>query len=158
AGTPTHPGETIDIDEEDRDEREMVEIAHLGSRSVQAERRELAALIARIDELLRKEDLAISKWPPLEEKVLKPNGIVPGGNEQLVVFTEYADTAEWLTERFRLHGYAAEMYSGRQSHEERERIRAAFAAGEFQVIVSTDAGNEGIDLQTARVLVNWDIP
>ena len=30
--------------------------------------------------------------------------------------------------------------------------------GRFEVIVSTDAGNEGIDLQAAHVLVNWDIP
>ena len=30
--------------------------------------------------------------------------------------------------------------------------------GDFQVIVTTDAGNEGIDLQAAHVLVNYDIP
>jgi helicase-like protein/uncharacterized protein DUF3883 len=29
---------------------------------------------------------------------------------------------------------------------------------EFQIIVTTDAGNEGIDLQAAHVLVNYDIP
>ena len=27
-----------------------------------------------------------------------------------------------------------------------------------EVLISTDAGNEGIDLQSAHVLVNWDIP
>ena len=40
----------------------------------------------------------------------------------------------------------------------RDDIRDAFARGDFQILVSTDAGNEGIDLQTAHVLVNWDIP
>ena len=30
--------------------------------------------------------------------------------------------------------------------------------GRFEVIVSTDAGNEGNDLQVANVLFNWDIP
>src|SRR5438045_8360415 len=30
--------------------------------------------------------------------------------------------------------------------------------GESRVIVTTDAGNEGIDLLAAHVLVNWDIP
>jgi superfamily II DNA/RNA helicase len=30
--------------------------------------------------------------------------------------------------------------------------------GDFQIIVTTDAGNEGIDLQAAHVLVNYDIP
>jgi len=29
---------------------------------------------------------------------------------------------------------------------------------EYQIIVTTDAGNEGIDLQAAHVLVNYDIP
>ena len=76
----------------------------------------------------------------------------------MVVFTEYADTADWLLDKFREAGFSAKRYSGRDSHAERDAIRAEFAAGEFQVIVSTDAGNEGIDLQTAAVLVNWDIP
>jgi Helicase conserved C-terminal domain/Domain of unknown function (DUF3883) len=86
------------------------------------------------------------------------HGIVPGGNQQAVVFTEYADTAEWITARLISEGYTARMYSGRQLHTERDEIRAAFMRGEFQVIVTTDAGNEGIDLQAAHVLVNYDIP
>ena len=101
--------------------------------------------------------MPVSKWPRLVE-ILEPNHVTAGGDEQLVVFSEYADTAEWLTERFRDAGYTAEMYSGRQTHPEREAIRARFVAGDFQVFVSTDAGNEGIDLQSARVLVNWDVP
>jgi hypothetical protein len=50
------------------------------------------------------------------------------------------------------------MYSGRQTHDVRDEVRAGFMGGEFQILVSTDAGNEGIDLQAAHVLVNWDIP
>ena len=50
------------------------------------------------------------------------------------------------------------MYSGRQSNAERDEVRLAFMRGEFQIIVTTDAGNEGIDLQAAHVLVNYDIP
>ena len=36
----------------------------------------------------------------------------------------------------------------------RDDTRDAFARRDFQILVSTDAGNEGIDLQTAHVLVN----
>jgi hypothetical protein len=75
-----------------------------------------------------------------------------------VVFTEYADTADWLVERLVAHGFTARRYSGRDPHPVRDEVRDAFARGSFQVLVSTDAGNEGIDLQTAHVLVNWDIP
>ena len=36
--------------------------------------------------------------------------------------------------------------------------RQRFLAGKFQVLVSTDAGGEGIDLQSAHVMIDWDIP
>ena len=94
----------------------------------------------------------------LKEKCLVPNGITPGSDRQLVVFTEFADTADWLVKRFKDDGYGTRRYSGRDSHGVRDEIRADFVARKFQVIVSTDAGNEGIDLQSAQVLVNWDIP
>ena len=90
--------------------------------------------------------------------MLQHNAILPGNREQCVVFTEYADTADWLVQRFRDAGFMAERYSGRDLQEDRDRVRERFAARDFQVLVSTDAGNEGIDLQTAHVLVNWDIP
>ena len=89
---------------------------------------------------------------------LRDNGVSPGSGQQLVVFTEYADTAEWLVGMFANEGFTAKQYSGSQKHTERAKIQARFMDGRFEVIVSTDAGNEGIDLQAAHVLVNWDIP
>ncbi|WP_419845997.1 helicase-related protein [Candidatus Poriferisocius sp.] len=157
-GTPEHPDETEGVSEEDADERELVRIAHIESRSARQERREIAELVELIDREMAKTEVPVSKWPRLKREVLEPHKVTPGGDNQLVVFTEYADTAQWLLERFREYGYSTEMYSGRQTHAEREDIRARFIAGAFQVIVSTDAGNEGIDLQSARVLVNWDVP
>jgi superfamily II DNA/RNA helicase len=50
------------------------------------------------------------------------------------------------------------MYSGRQSKPDRDEVRKAFMREEFQIIVITDADNEGIDLQAAHMLVNYDIP
>jgi SNF2 family DNA or RNA helicase len=89
---------------------------------------------------------------------LGANGIKPGNDEQAVVFTEYADTADWLVGALTTAGFTARRYSGRDPHPVRDDTRNAFARRDFQVLVSTDAGNEGIDLQTAHVLVNWDIP
>jgi hypothetical protein len=100
----------------------------------------------------------VSKWPAIQNECLCDNGILPGSGEQAVVFTEYADTADWLVGRFRTAGYTAQRFSGRDPHNIRDETRAAFAERDFQILVSTDAGNEGIDLQSAHVLVNWDIP
>lgn len=41
----------------------------------------------------------VSKWEPML-KCLRGNGITSGSGQQLVVFTEYADTAKWLVRMF----------------------------------------------------------
>ena len=128
------------------------------SKSAKQERKEINAVLGRLDPLVRDPDLPVSKWDPLVLSCLGVNGIKPGTGEQAVVFTEYADTADWLVRTLKAGGFTARRYSGRDPHPVRDDTRDAFARGEFQVLVSTDAGNEGIDLQTAHVLVNWDIP
>jgi superfamily II DNA or RNA helicase len=147
-----------DPDFEDQSAQDEARVVVEQSRAAKAEKQEIKALLAKLDELLARADLPVSKWPRLETECFRPNGVERGGREQAVVFTEYADTADWLVRRFRAAGYSAERYSGRDAAHERDVIRSRFERREFQLLVSTDAGNEGIDLQTARVLVNWDIP
>ena len=133
-------------------------VIHEGSRSAKAERKEIDALLGRLRPVVADHALPVSKWDPLVDGCLARNGIMAGNREQAVVFTEYADTADWLVGRLLHAGFTARRYSGRDSHPVRDDTRAAFARRDFQVLVSTDAGNEGIDLQTAHVLVNYDIP
>ncbi len=135
-----------------------VQVVVESSRSARQERKEIGALLARLQPLLDGADLAVSKWDPLVLTCLGANGIRPGNGEQAVVFTEYADTADWLVRALETAGFTARRYSGRDPHPVRDDVRDAFARRDFQILVSTDAGNEGIDLQTAHVLVNWDIP
>ena len=158
AENPADAAHREDPDEEDETAGAEARVVAEASMAAREERKAIGETLARLDLVLGDPEAAVSKWPRMVEHCLTPNDITPGGDRQLVVFTEYADTADWLLERFAAAGFSARRYSGRDSHAERDLIRAAFAAGGFQVIVSTDAGNEGIDLQTAAVLVNWDIP
>ncbi|MDP9437126.1 MAG: DEAD/DEAH box helicase, partial [Actinomycetota bacterium] len=73
-----------------------VQVVVESSRSARQERKEIGALLARLQPLLDGADLAVSKWDPLVLTCLGANGIRPGNGEQAVVFTEYADTADWL--------------------------------------------------------------
>ncbi len=138
-------------------------VIYAGSTASREEKKAIGGLLEQIDTFLNDPshtspaDVS-NKWPRMVNECLEPNGITPGSDNQLVVFTEYADTADWLVEQFRSQGFSCERYSGRDNHAVRDEVRDRFMAGEFQVIVSTDAGNEGIDLQSAQVLVNWDIP
>jgi superfamily II DNA or RNA helicase len=128
------------------------------SKAAKQERKEINGVLARLKPLVDDPRLAVSKWDPLVLTCLGANGIKPGNGEQAVVFTEYADSADWLVGALTAGGFTARRYSGRDLHPVRDAVRDAFARRDFQVLVSTDAGNEGIDLQTAHVLVNWDIP
>jgi superfamily II DNA or RNA helicase len=155
---PTFAAANEDPDFEDTAARDEARVIVEQSRSAAEERKAITSLLNELEPLLTRPELPGSKWPRMVDECLTANGIHPGGHEQAVVFTEYADTADWLVERFRQAGFSAERYSGKDPAAIRDAIRARFEQGEFQIIVSTDAGNEGIDLQTAHVLINWDIP
>jgi len=99
------------------------------------------------------------------DSVCRPDGRL-WSNERVVVFTEYADTVEWLTRVLRQKGYTDErlaVIQGSTPPEDREYIRSQFTADPskepVRVLLATDAAGEGIDLQTyCHRLVNFDIP
>jgi superfamily II DNA or RNA helicase len=142
----------------DEAEADQAKVVSATSNSAKAERAAIMSLVSQIDTTISDPSWRPSKWKSLTQDCLAKHGIHPGNCEQAVVFTEYTDSAEWIAARLENEGYTARLYSGRQGKAERDETRKAFMRGEFQVIVTTDAGNEGIDLQAAHVLVNYDIP
>ncbi|MXQ57529.1 DUF3883 domain-containing protein [Streptomyces sp. XHT-2] len=146
------------LDEADEEAKDEARIVHATSRANRAEQSAIKDLLRQIEAILADRGYEPSKWRDLTAKCLAANGIHPGNGEQAVIFTEYADSAAWIVKRLAEEGYSARMYSGRQRSADRDEARSAFMRGEYQIIVTTDAGNEGIDLQAAHVLVNYDIP
>ncbi len=63
-------------------------------------------------------------------------------------------TARWLTE----WGIAADCYHGRRRKADRERVQAAFMAGELRVIVATNAFGLGVDKPDIRFVIHRDVP
>jgi superfamily II DNA or RNA helicase len=97
-----------------------------------------------------------AKWSAMEERIAGHG--IKSGSGQLLVFTEFTDTAKWLAGRFADAGYTVDTLEGTVDHKARHALQRRFLNGEFQVLVSTDAGGEGINLQSAHVMVDWDIP
>ena len=99
------------------------------------------------------------------DSVCRPDGRT-WTNERAVVFTEYADTVEWLVAVLRSRGYNEDrlgVIQGSTPREQREALRFAFtedpAKEPIRVLVATDAAGEGIDLQDyCHRLVNFDVP
>ena len=148
-----------DADVDDPHSWDEAESAVVGVRS-----KDRKAEIAAVEELLRQVQTTIdtvkspAKWQRvgdiLEYHELETSNV----DDQLLVFTEYTDTARWLLEQFSDRGFSCELLSGESDHKSRDELQRRFLARDFQVLVSTDAGGEGIDLQSAHVMINWDIP
>lgn len=86
---------------------------------------------------------------------------------KLVVFTEYADTANYLGEALSKAGLPVMKYTSADASEaNKESIRANFDAGlrqelqrnDYHILVATDAISEGYNLHRAGAIINYDIP
>lgn len=82
--------------------------------------------------------------------------------QKLVIFTEHRDTLSYLATRVRtLLGRkdAVVLIHGGIGREERLQAQEAFRHDpEVQILLATDAAGEGINLQSAHLMVNYDLP
>ena len=76
---------------------------------------------------------------------------------KILIFTEFLPTQEMLLSALRGAGISAVAINGANSLAERAIAQDAFRE-QARVLVSTDAGGEGINLQFAHIVVNWDLP
>ncbi len=134
--------------------------------------RTIAELEAEIGMLARLESLALrvrrsgtdKKWEQLSS-LLQNNAEMfnaEGQRRKLVIFTEHRDTLNYLAEKIRgLLGRpeAVVIIHGGVGREDRRKAQEAFTQDkEILVLVATDAAGEGINLQRAHLMVNYDLP
>lgn len=74
-----------------------------------------------------------------------------------VIFTEFTQTQNMLLELFENAGIDAVAINGQMGIHERAIVQSTFR-DRARVLVSTDAGGEGINLQFANVVINYDLP
>ena len=83
-------------------------------------------------------------------------------SQKLVIFTEHRDTLSYLEQRIStLLGRKAAVVCihGGMGREERMKTQESFRHDpEVNVLVATDAAGEGINLQRAHLMVNYDLP
>ena len=74
-----------------------------------------------------------------------------------LVFTEFVPTQQMLKEFLTARGFEVVCLNGSMSMDERQKVQDQFA-GDARILVSTDAGGEGLNLQFCHVVINYDIP
>lgn len=86
---------------------------------------------------------------------------------KIIIFSEFADTAQAVYEWLLASGYRVMKYSSIDAGiEKKEEIRQNFDAGykvedqknDYDVLVATDAISEGYNLHRAGIIINYDIP
>jgi len=85
-----------------------------------------------------------------------------GNRRKLVIFTEHLDTLRYITEKIRtLIGKPEAVVNihGRMLREDRKKAEGSFTQDkDTLILVATDAAGEGINLQRAHLMVNYDMP
>ena len=76
---------------------------------------------------------------------------------KVLVFTEFVPTQRMLAEFLGNRGFSVVCLNGSLGMDERREVQRAFS-DEAQVLISTDAGGEGLNLQFCHVIFNYDLP
>jgi superfamily II DNA or RNA helicase len=76
---------------------------------------------------------------------------------KVLVFTEFVPTQQMLAEFLTQRGMEVVCLNGTMSMDERRVVQKRFAE-DARVLVSTDAGGEGLNLQFCYIVVNFDLP
>lgn len=126
----------------------------------------LKELIAEIDQLPE----TSTKLFNLLGQIQRRKNPATGRIEQTVLFTRFFDTlTDILNQLKRVHseirvgtysGQGASWYNpiiGKQENLDREQVKEKFLQGEIDLLLCTDAAAEGLNLQTANLLINFDL-
>ncbi|QAY71610.1 helicase-related protein [Xylanimonas protaetiae] len=159
----------IDEDEYDADQIEELEEEFLDAATAAATVEELEKELAELEILIgaakRVRDSGTDKkWTELSQ-ILQDHALTTDGKgspRKLIIFTEHRDTLDYLTQRIRsLLGRteAVRAIHGGVRRQERRQITEEFTknAG-VQILIATDAAGEGLNLQAAHLMVNYDLP
>ena len=75
----------------------------------------------------------------------------------MLIFTEFVPTQVMLADFLERRGFTVVSLNGAMDLEERRQAQRRFAT-DAQILISTDAGGEGLNLQFCHVIVNYDLP
>jgi ATP-dependent RNA helicase RhlE len=78
--------------------------------------------------------------------------------DRALIFTRTKHGADKVVRRLVQAGIAAEAIHGNKSQGQRERVLAAFRAGNVRTLVATDIAARGIDVDGISHVVNFDLP
>lgn len=161
-----------DIDDDDDltpDEQEAVEekvVDHASAAATIAELEIEIKTLKRLEKMAN--DVRVSgvdrKWDELSS-LLQDNQAMYGEDnqrEKLIIFTEHKDTLNYLAGKIRAllgDDEAVVTIHGGMLRDERRKTEQLFKQDVgVRILIATDAAGEGINLQRAHLMINYDLP
>jgi len=115
-------------------------------------------LLEKLDVLIAK-GLAIgekdSKYDAFEQLV---DGLKEKDVEKMIVFSFFKKTLSYLENKLTKKGIRVGKIDGDLSPEERYEKINDFRQNKFDILLSSEVGSEGLDMQFCNVVVNYDLP
>lgn len=93
-----------------------------------------------------------SKYKALLEIIKKQN------HNKIIVFAFFRKTLLYLKNRLQNDGYKAGLIFGGIDMTERNKVIESFKNNEFQILLSSEVGSTGLDMQFCDRMVNYDLP
>ncbi len=94
-----------------------------------------------------------------DSKFKKLSEIIKNYNkESIIIFASFHATLHYLFRRLKELNLKVSMIYGKTSKEDRWKEIERFTNGDTQILLSSEVGSEGIDLQCAHILINYDMP
>lgn len=158
-----------DTDEHSAEEIEQLEEELLDSATAARTVSELRLELIQLDGLIKlakhvRDSNTDRKWAELRT-ILEDHTLiqhVDGRPRKLIIFTEHRDTLDYLATRIQTllgRPRAVQAIHGGIRRSDRRRITEEFTKNaECQVLLATDAAGEGLNLQVAHLMVNYDLP
>lgn len=169
AKAETYPGIPEDDDDLSAEEQEDLEESLIDDATAAKTVVELEAEIIILKGLEDQAKVVVAsgqdrKWDELS-KILQDHPEMrdaSGRQRKIIIFSEHRDTLNYLQARIAgVLGNPDAIVSihGGTHRDERRRLQALFRSDpDVRVLVATDAAGEGVNLQNANLMVNYDLP
>lgn len=90
------------------------------------------------------------------EEILQDNP-----SEKILIFAQFRETQRYLCDLFQTRGHAVALFhseQGANGYSKRREFERFKKSPEVRIMVSTEVGGEGLNLQFCHILFNYDLP
>jgi SNF2 family DNA or RNA helicase len=113
---------------------------------------EIAELELLIDRLGQQSDSKVAELVRALDAIFEADS-----DEKVVIFTQFVETQAYLSAQVEHLGYRSVSFNGSLDLDQKEAVISEFRE-KAQILISTEAGGEGRNLQFSHILINYDHP